>query len=82
MTTTTDDNMVMIPIDDFIAYVEDSHFIDMVREMVYSTAYLSYDGKTLRSTTADVLGLFKLREPNRYERELFLKQQEQEEGEK
>lgn len=73
-----EDVTVTITVEELAEYIRNGVILDTIREMVYATAYLSYNGESLRNTTADVMSMFRYLEPNRYKRELFFKQQEKE----
>lgn len=73
-----EDATVTITVEELAEYIRNSVTLDTIREMVFATAYLSYDGESLRNATADVMSMFRYLEPNHYKRELFFKQAEKE----
>lgn len=72
-----EDVTVTITVEELAEYIRDGVILDTIRKMVYATAYLSYDGESLRNT-ADVMTLFRYLDSRRYKRELFYKKQEKE----
>ena len=73
-----EERTVMLPVDDFVDYIKAKAFVEMLADMIYEDAYLSYNGESLRvgSSGENVMQMLKFYNYGRYRKELFFKQQE------